>query len=114
MPPRDWALRITDILDAIAAIREFTAGMDYAAFTRDRKTVDAVLRNFTVIGEAARHVPEEVTAAYPKVPWQDMRDMRNILMHEYFGVSLLIVWDTIQVNLPPLVLQLQHILKENR
>jgi uncharacterized protein with HEPN domain len=106
MPPRDWALRITDILDSIAAIREFTAGMDYAAFTRDRKTIDAVLRNFTVIGEAARYVPDDVTATFPEIPWQDMRDMRNILMHQYFGVNLRIVWDTIQVNLPPLVPQL--------
>lgn len=68
MPPRDWTLRIADILDAIAAIREFTAGMDYDAFTRDRKTLDAVLRNFTVIGEAARYVPDDVTAAHPEIP----------------------------------------------
>lgn len=113
MPPRDWALRITDILDSIAAIREFTTGMDYAAFTRDRKTIDATLRNFTVIGEAARHVPDDMTAAYPEVPWQDMRDMRNLLMHQYFGGNLRIVWDTIQFDLPPLVPQLRRILEEN-
>jgi uncharacterized protein with HEPN domain len=113
MPPRDWTLRITDILDSIAVIREFTAGMDYAAFSHDRKTIDAVLRNFTVIGEAARHMPDDVTAAHPAIPWQDMCDMRNILMHQYFGVNLRIVWDTIHVDLPPLALQLQRILEGN-
>jgi uncharacterized protein with HEPN domain len=112
MPPRSWVLRVVDILDAIAAIQQFTAGMNYAAFACDRKTLDAVLRNFTVIGEAARHVPDDVTAAYPEIPWQDMRDMRNILMHEYFGVNLRIVWNTIQIYLPPLIIQLQRILNE--
>jgi len=111
MPSRDWRLRIADILDAIATIREFTAGMDYDAFVRDRKTVDAVLRNFTIIGEAARHVPDEVTVAHPEIPWQDMRDMRNVIMHAYFGVNLLIVWDTIQSNLPPLAEPLEELLQ---
>jgi len=111
MPSRDWTLRIADILDAIAAIRGFTDGMGYAAFIRDRKTVDAVLRNFTIIGEAARHVPDEVTAAHPEIPWQDMRDMRNVIMHAYFGVNLLIIWDTIQGNLPPLIKPLEELLQ---
>lgn len=114
MPPRNWTLRVVDILDAITAIQQFTVGMDFATFTNDRKTLDAVLRNFTIIGEAARHVSDDVVAAYPEVPWQDMRDMRNILMHEYFGVNLQIVWNTIQIYLPPLVLQLQRILDEKR
>jgi uncharacterized protein with HEPN domain len=63
MPPRDWKLRIADILNAIAAIQEYTSGMDYPAFIHDRKTVNAVLRNITVIGEVAGYVPESVTAA---------------------------------------------------
>jgi len=112
MPPRNWTLRVVDILDAIAAIQQFTAGMDFATFTSDRKTLDAVLRNFTIIGEAARHVPDDVIVAYPEIPWQDMRDMRNILMHEYFGVNLRIVWNTVQIYLPPLAPQLQRILDE--
>jgi uncharacterized protein with HEPN domain len=57
--------------------------MDFETFSSDLKTVDAVIRNFTVIGEAANHVSEDITASFPDIPWQDMRDIRNILVHEY-------------------------------
>lgn len=76
MSPRDWRLRVQDILDAIATIQLYTAGMDYFAFTHDRKTMDAVLRNITVIGEAASRVPETIQGESPEVPWADMRDIR--------------------------------------
>ncbi len=110
MSPRDWRLRVQDILDAIGAIQSYTAGMDYPAFVRDRRTVDAVLRNITVIGEAASRIPEAIQAASPVIPWADMRDMRNVVIHEYFGVNRQILWDTIQTDLPPLVPQLQALL----
>ena len=92
MPPRDYKLRIADILDAIAAIQQFTAGMDYDAFAADRKTVDAVIHNLTIMGEAARSLPPESRAAAPKIPWKDMCDMRNcdmrnVVVHVYFGVN---------------------------
>lgn len=103
MPPRDWRLRIQDILEAIVAIGEYTRGMDYEAFRSDRKTVDAVLRNLTVIGEAATYVPDDIVALHPEVPWREMRDMRNVVVHAYLGVNTRIVWDTIQLNLPPLI-----------
>jgi uncharacterized protein with HEPN domain len=100
---RGWALRITDILDAIAAIEGFTESMDYEAFAGDRKTVDAVLHNIVTIGEDAARVPDEVVAAFSEIPWRDMRDMRNIVVHEYFGVNKRIVWDTVRHNLPGLI-----------
>jgi uncharacterized protein with HEPN domain len=98
------------MLDAIGAIQEFTDGMDFRAFVSDRKTVDAVLRNMEILGEAAKYIPEEITLAHPEVPWKDMRDMRNMLIHAYFGVNPEILWDTIQVNLPPLVEPLKKLL----
>ena len=71
MPPeRGWKLRISDILDAIAAIQEYTAVMDLSRFTEDRKTVDAVVRNFTIIGEAALRIPEQVITENPEIPWR--------------------------------------------
>ncbi len=63
---------------------EYTRNMDFEQFQSDTKTVDAVVRNFEIIGEAAAHVPEEIVADHPEIPWQDMRDMRNVLAHEYF------------------------------
>ena len=84
--------------------------MDYPAFTHDRKTMDAVLRNITVIGEAASRVPETIQGESPEVPWADMRDMRNVVIHEYFGINKQILWDTIQTDLPPLAAPLQVLL----
>ena len=110
MPPRDWKLRIADILDAISAIQQHTVGMDYTTFVADRKTVDAVIRNITVIGEAARCIPADVEDATPHIPWRDMREMRNVMVHIYFGVNKRILWDTVQLDLPPLVPRLRELL----
>ena len=112
MPPeRGWKLRISDILDAMTAIQDYTAGMDLNSFTEDRKTVDAVVRNFTIIGEATNRIPEQVINENPEIPWREMSDMRNIVVHEYFGVSDKILWETIQSDLPPLVPLLQKLLE---
>ena len=83
--------------------------MDLNRFTEDRKTVDAVVRNFTVIGEATTRISEQVIAENPEIPWRDMSDMRNIVVHEYFGVSNKILWETIQSDLPPIVPLLQKL-----
>ncbi len=103
MPPRDWKLRIADILEAIAKVHRYVDGMTFEDFAADEKTIDAVIRNFAVIGEAAARMPSEVTDVNPHVPWTVMRSVRNIVVHVYFGVDLRILWDTIHVDLPPLV-----------
>jgi len=108
VPPRKWALRINDILAAIESIKEYTRMLDFEQFRSEKKTFDAVVRNFEIIGEAAAHVPKEIIAEHPEIPWQDMKDMRNVLAHEYFGIDKNIVWDTIQDDLLPIV----HLLKE--
>lgn len=110
MPAKDWRLRITDILEAIRRIQVYTAGLSREALAADPKTFDAVLRNLIVIGEAVRHVPDEVTIHFVDVPWDRMRAMRNFLIHEYPSVDPDIVWDTTQVDLPPLVPLLQQVL----
>jgi hypothetical protein len=95
VPPRNWLFRINDILDAISAVRKYVAGITYEDFVKDRKTVDAVIRNLIIIGEAAVHIPEEICQTYHLIPWPDMRAMRNFVVHEYFGVSDKILWDTV-------------------
>ena len=80
-------------------------------FFADELVQDAVIRRFTVIGEAARHLPSEAQDLYPEVPWARMRGMRNFVVHEYSGVDLRIVWDTIEDDLPPLVPMLEHVLE---
>ena len=76
--------------------------MTYANFCADIRTMKVVLYSLVVIGEAARHVPEEVKADYPEIPWRDISDMRNVLIHEYFGVDPEILWETIHNDLPSL------------
>ena len=110
MPPRDWRFRITDILQAINTIREYVSGLDFVSFAADRRTVDAVVRNLIIIGEAATWVPDDVVRRHPEIAWSEMRAMRNLIVHEYFGVSDRIVWDTTQCNLPSLVTPLDHLL----
>lgn len=111
MPSRDWRLRIEDILECIAKIERYTTGATYKQFALDDKTVDAVIRNLTIIGEAASHVPEEICHRFSELPWEKMRGMRNVVVHEYFGVSLGIIWQTAKTDLPPLTEPLQRILE---
>lgn len=111
MPPRDWRLRIEDILEAIAKIDRYTAGMTFQAFCADEKTVDAVIRNLIVIGEAAQHIPSENEMRHPELPWARTRGVRNVVVHEYFGVDLSVLWETAKRNLPPLVPLLHSLLE---
>lgn len=113
MPPRDWRMRVEDILQSIAVIQEYTRGMTLESFARDRKTVDAVLHNITIIGEAAGHVPPEVADAHSEIPWKVMRDFRNVVVHVYFGIQLSILWNTIQNDMPPLVVPLKQLLERD-
>ncbi len=83
--------------------------MTLAGFQSDERTVDAVLRNFEIIGEAASNLPEHVTAAHPHVPWSKMRGLRNTVAHAYFGVNLAIIWETIVRRLPELKIALQSL-----
>ena len=97
--PRDYKQQLDDILQAIAFIREYVKDMDYKSFEVDRKTQDAVIRNLEVIGEAARTIPDEVKEKTKEVEWHKIIALRNILIHEYFGVNLKIIWDVIQHKL---------------
>lgn len=108
--PRVWTLRIQDILDSIVKIQDYIAGMTFESFYQDDKTIDAVIRNLEIIGEAGGYVPEEIRTRYPALPWSEMRGMRNILAHAYFRVSLSIVWQAAVNDLPPLIPLLQEIL----
>ena len=109
MPIREWQLRILDMLDCIGKVKSYTKGMNRAAFAGDSKTADAVIRNIEIIGEAARHVPKRINEKYPEIRWIDIRGMRNIVVHVYFGVDLGIVWRVVTADLPELEAQLKKL-----
>ena len=109
---RDYKVFLGDILEAIEAIRAYTAGFSLEAFAQDRKTRDAVIRNLEVIGEAVKKVPEQVRARFPDADWKRIAGLRNILIHEYFGIDTEIIWDIVQNKLPPLEKRVQALLRE--
>ena len=111
MPERDWRVRLEDILEAIDRMGRYTEGMTEARFRGNEMVQDALIRNFAVIGEAARHIPENIQESYPEVPWSSMKGMRNLVVHEYFNVDEKIIWDTLQVELPYLAEKLEQILE---
>jgi uncharacterized protein with HEPN domain len=106
-------LRVEDIVGAIDRIQEYTQDFDLPKLVGSPKVLDAVLYNFVVIGEASRYVPVEVMERYHEVPWSEMRDMRNFLVHEYPGVDPMIVWKTLRHDLPPIRPLLERILEES-
>ena len=112
MSRRDVRLFLYDILEAIAKIESYTEGMSYDDFIHDEKTIDAVIRNLEIIGEATKNIPENIKDKYPKIPWKAIAGMRDKLIHAYFGVSLPIIWETIKNDLPTLKRQIERILKE--
>nr|MDO8099753.1 DUF86 domain-containing protein [Candidatus Njordarchaeota archaeon] len=91
-----------DILEAIDSIKSYTQGMDYSSFEKDKKTRDAVVRNLEVIGEAAKNIPEETRRKHSDINWRVVAGMRDRLIHEYFGVSVQITWETVKNDLPTL------------
>ncbi len=100
MKKRSYRMFAGDILEAMDKIERYIKGLTYETFARDEMVVDAVIRNLEIIGEASRNIPEDVRGRYPAIPWKRMIGLRNIAIHEYFGVDLSIVWQIITRNLP--------------
>ena len=94
---------LADILRAAKAIERFLEGVPQAAFLSNEEKYEAVSRKFEIIGEAARHLSPEARAQFPDIPWKLISAMRNILIHDYGEVDLVIVWDTTQRDIPKLI-----------
>ena len=98
---KDAAIYLRHIRDAMARIDKYTA-QGRKAFFEDSMVQDAVIRNLEVIGEAVRSLPPELKRRHPEIPWRSITALRNVLIHEYFGVDLEIVWRVVQRRLPAL------------
>jgi uncharacterized protein with HEPN domain len=109
---RDYKLYLHDIIEACHHIQEFVEDVDFERFLDDDKTSSAVIRKFEVIGEAAKNIPEFITEKYPKIEWKDMAGMRDRLIHGYFGVDLVLVWETIKYDVPRIIAVISQILED--
>ncbi len=97
---RTYLMYLEDIQTAMERIEEYINGLSFINFKRDYKTVDAVIRNFEIIGEASKNLPEEIKEKYPETPWAEMYLLRNKVSHEYFGIDYEIIWD-VSINYLP-------------
>ena len=95
MSKREPVLLLQDIRESIEKIKLYTEGMTFEQFDNDNKTIDAVIRNFEIIGEAANRIPDEIKDKYDEVNWHKIRGFRNRIVHDYMGVDLEIIWEII-------------------
>ena len=108
---KDYKAYISHILESIILIEQYTENISFEAFEKDRKTIDAVIRNFEIIGEASNKLPEEFRKKYPEVPWRSIIGLRNVLIHDYLGVDVKAVWGNLKQELPHLKEQMKSILE---
>lgn len=111
---KNYAIYLMDILSAIVEIEEFTKDMAFEDFQNNVMAIRAVTMDLSIIGEAVKdkHIPRNIKRKYPQLPWKMMNKARNIIIHEYSGIKIKDVWDTIKLELPPIKLHIQKILKD--
>ena len=102
MSKRNPQLLLEDMLLSMEKITSYIGTMDKDSFVKDARTVDAVVRNLEIIGEAASRIPEDFKTIHPQIPWRRVVGLRNRVLHEYFGVDLEIVWSVVTQDLPPM------------
>jgi len=109
MSEPDPSLLIEDIIDSAKKILNYTKNLSFDDFSNDSKTIDAVIRNFEIIGEAANRLPESFKDEHPTIDWHRIRGFRNRIVHHYFGIDYAIVWQIKETFLPELILTMESL-----
>ena len=114
MSKREILLLLDDMLQSAKKIKQYTKDLDYESFLMDDKTIDAVVRNFEIIGEAANRITPEFRINNPEIEWKRIRGFRNRIVHDYFGIDYEIVWNIVETYLDELIELLNTIIDKNR
>lgn len=112
MNNKDPTVFAAHILECIEKVQEYTEDITKKDFKNSTQLQDAIIRRVEIIGEAARNIPQEIQRKYPEIPWDEMKGMRNVLIHEYFGVDLDLTWEVAQKDLPDLKSQIISLKEE--
>ncbi|MDE1857357.1 MAG: DUF86 domain-containing protein [Candidatus Micrarchaeota archaeon] len=110
--PRDYRIYLNDIIESAGRIDDYTEGSSLKQLSADRMRADAVIRNLMVIGEAAKNIPAEIRSMAPDVEWEEISGLRDVLIHQYFGADLEIIWGVIRNDLPKLKKRVGELLKK--
>lgn len=111
---RNYLLYLEDILESTDKIQNYAGDLSYEDILQDKMRIDAIVRNFEIIGEASGKIPQEVRDKFPSVEWKKISNFRNILAHEYFGIKYKIMWDIIKNKLPQLEKQIKAIVEQEK
>ena len=112
MSKRDITLFFEDIIEATELISEYIGDYSKEEFQNDRKTIDAVVRNIEIIGEAVSKIPDKFREKYPHIPWKKIVGVRNIVIHNYFGVDTNTLWFIVREQLPAFKSEVSQIIQE--
>ncbi len=111
---REFILYLEDMLQSMNRIEEYLGELDFRNFKMNYLVVDAIIRNFEVIGEASKNIPKYIQEKYPEIPWRKMVGLRNLIAHEYFGVDYEMIWEISRNNLPKNRTDLAQIIKKEK
>jgi len=111
---REFILYLEDMLHSMGRIEEYLGGLDFRKFKQTYIVVDAIIRNFEIIGEASKNIPTDVHKKYPEIPWRKMYGLRNLIAHEYFGIDYEMIWEIARKNLPQNRIDLIEIIRKEK
>ena len=100
MSRRSVDLLIEDLWEAVEKVERYTSGFDHDRFVQDEKTIDSVVRNFEIIGEAAGKLPLEFRDRHPEIPWKKIVGLRHRIVHDYFDIDIEIIWQILERDIP--------------